>query len=81
MIGWIFRLVSHFQPQNRDAYIGQIAILVLSPTFFSAALYWALGIVIELVAPRHSLLSAKWFKITFVFADFVSLVVQGIGGE
>ncbi|GAA5846737.1 hypothetical protein JCM3766R1_005046, partial [Sporobolomyces carnicolor] len=43
-------------------------------------LYWALGIVIELVAPRHSLLSAKWFKITFVFADFVSLVVQGIGG-
>ncbi|GAA5924027.1 RTA1 domain-containing protein [Sporobolomyces koalae] len=80
VIGWIFRLVSHWKPEAKDPYVGQIAILIISPTFFSGALYWALGIIIQLVAPRHSLLSAKWFKITFVVADFISLVVQGVGG-
>ncbi|GAA5894586.1 RTA1 domain-containing protein [Sporobolomyces salmoneus] len=80
VIGWIFRLISHSQPANRNAYIGQISVLIISPTFFSAALYWALGVIIQLVAPRHSIISAKWFKILFVVADFISLVVQGIGG-
>jgi len=81
IIGWIFRLISHWQPENKDAYIGQISILIISPTLFSAALYWALGVIIQLVAPQHSLLSAKAFKISFSIADFISLVVQGVGGE
>ncbi|GAA6011469.1 hypothetical protein JCM11491_002797 [Sporobolomyces phaffii] len=80
LIGWIFRLLSHWTPENKDEYVGQIAILVIAPTFFSAALYMALGIIIQLVAPQHSLLSAKWFKILFIVADFISLVVQGVGG-
>jgi hypothetical protein len=81
VIGWVFRLTSHWEPLNKDCYIGQIAILVISPTFFSAALYWCLGLIIQLVAPQHSLLSPKAFKINFVIADFISLVVQGVGGE
>ncbi|GAA5976837.1 hypothetical protein JCM5350_007263 [Sporobolomyces pararoseus] len=80
VIGWAFRLLSHYKPENKDAYIGQISILIISPTFFSAVCYWALGIIIQLVGPQHSLLSAKTFKITFVIADFISLVVQGVGG-
>ncbi|GAA5873391.1 hypothetical protein JCM16303_001112 [Sporobolomyces ruberrimus] len=80
VIGWVFRLTSHWEPLNKDCYIGQIAILVISPTFFSAALYWCLGLIIQLVAPQHSLLSPKAFKINFVIADFISLVVQGVGG-
>ncbi|GAA5964756.1 hypothetical protein JCM3765_002544 [Sporobolomyces pararoseus] len=80
VIGWIFRLVSHYKPSLSDTYIGQNAILVISPAFISASLYWGLAICIELVAPRRSLLSAKAFKITFLIVDYISLVVQGVGG-
>ncbi|GAA5975907.1 hypothetical protein JCM5350_000774 [Sporobolomyces pararoseus] len=80
VIGWSFRLISHYKPSLSDTYIGQNAILVISPAFISAALYWGLAICIELVAPRYSLLSAKAFKITFLIIDYISLVVQGVGG-
>ena len=49
------------------------ATLVIAPTFFSAALYWSLGLIIALVAPTKTFVSAKWFKIIFVVADVVSL--------
>jgi len=39
-----------------------------------------LGLIIGIVSPKKSLISAKWFKITFVVADVVSLVIQAIGG-
>lgn len=39
-----------------------------------------LGILIQRIAPQHSWLSGKWFKIVFVTADVVSLVVQAVGG-
>jgi hypothetical protein len=60
----------------------QICVLVIAPTFFSAALYWAGGLIIADVASARSSrwLSAKWFKIIFITADVVALVIQGIGG-
>lgn len=60
----------------------QICLLVLAPTFFSAALYWAGGLIIAAISTPQSahLLSPKWFKILFIGADILSLVLQGIGG-
>jgi hypothetical protein len=43
-------------------------------------LYWAGGLVIAHVAPQKSWLSGTAFKIVFIIADVVSLVVQAIGG-
>ncbi|GAA5861830.1 hypothetical protein JCM5353_002310 [Sporobolomyces roseus] len=80
LIGWIMRLYSHWEPQLQDPYIGQLAVLVIAPTFYSAMLYWSLGVIIQLVAPQHSLLSARNLKIFFLVADFVSLIVQAVGG-
>jgi len=102
VIGYAFRLYSHSDVAARSPYIGQLATLVIAPTFFSAALCrfhsliapprirlieppvayidWCLGLIIGIVSPKKSLISAKWFKITFVVADVVSLVIQAIGG-
>ncbi|GAA6043649.1 hypothetical protein JCM8097_000857 [Rhodosporidiobolus ruineniae] len=81
ILGWAARIWSHYDLSSRDAYIMQICVLVIAPTFYSAALYWAGGLLIQDVAPgRVRFLSPKWFKITFVVADVVSLVIQGIGG-
>ncbi|GAA5994840.1 hypothetical protein JCM5350_000909 [Sporobolomyces pararoseus] len=80
VIGYAFRLYSNSDVAARSPYIGQLATLVIAPTFFSAALYWSLGLIIALVAPTKTFVSAKWFKIIFVVADIISLVIQAIGG-
>ncbi|GAA6008611.1 hypothetical protein JCM11491_003368 [Sporobolomyces phaffii] len=80
VIGYAFRLYSHSDVAAKSPYIGQLATLVIAPTFFSAALYWMLGLIIALVAPTKTFVSAKWFKITFIVADVISLVIQAIGG-
>ncbi|GAA5843754.1 hypothetical protein JCM5353_008317 [Sporobolomyces roseus] len=46
----------------------------------AAVLYWSLGLIIQLVAPQHSVLSPKTFKISFLVADFISLLIQAAGG-
>ncbi|GAA5988307.1 hypothetical protein JCM11641_006657 [Rhodosporidiobolus odoratus] len=80
ILGWAARVWSHYNLPG-DGFIIQICVLVLAPTFFSAALYWSGGLIIEYVAPARSRwLSPKWFKIIFLTADIVSLVIQGIGG-
>ncbi|CEQ39108.1 SPOSA6832_00623 [Sporobolomyces salmonicolor] len=79
-VGWSLRLYGHKHVASRSPYIAQLALLVIAPTFFSAALYWALAIIFALVAPTKSFLSTKWFKIIFISSDFVALVVQAVGG-
>ena len=58
----------------------QICCLVIAPTFYSAALYWAAGLAIANVAPQKSWLSGRAFKTLFITADLVSLIVQAVGG-
>ncbi|CEQ39116.1 SPOSA6832_00606, partial [Sporobolomyces salmonicolor] len=80
LVGWAMRAYSHSDPSARSPYIGQLALLVIAPTFFSAALYWSLGLIIADVAPTRCWLSAKWFKALFLTADVISLVIQAVGG-
>ncbi|ORY48013.1 RTA1 like protein-domain-containing protein [Leucosporidium creatinivorum] len=79
IIGWGGRLWSHFSIYG-DGYLMQICCLTIAPTFISAGLYMLLGVLIQRIAPQHSWLSGTWFKIVFVVADVVSLVVQAVGG-
>ncbi|BGP37546.1 Envelope glycoprotein gp160 [Rhodotorula kratochvilovae] len=80
ILGWAGRLWAHWSPLSFDAYVMQICCLIIGPTFFSAALYWAGGLAIAHVAREKSWLSGNWFKTVFITADVVSLVIQAIGG-
>ncbi|BGP53545.1 hypothetical protein JCM8202_001505 [Rhodotorula sphaerocarpa] len=80
ILGWAARLWSHFAPLNFSAFVMQICCLIIAPTFYSASLYWAGGLMIAHVAPESSWLSGTAFKIVFIIADVVSLVIQAIGG-
>lgn len=80
VIGWAGRLWSHYAPANFSPYVMQICCLVIAPTFYSAALYWAAGLAIANVAPQKSWLSGRAFKTLFITADLVSLIVQAVGG-
>ncbi|GAA6001884.1 RTA1 domain-containing protein [Rhodotorula paludigena] len=80
ILGWAGRLWAHWAPLSFDAYVMQICCLIIGPTFFSAALYWAGGVIINNVARDNSWLSGNWFKTVFIIADVVSLVIQAVGG-
>ena len=68
------------ESHNLNTDLFQICCLVIAPTFYSAALYWAAGLAIANVAPQMSWLSGRAFKTFFITADLVSLIVQAVGG-
>ncbi|BGP29697.1 Envelope glycoprotein gp160 [Rhodotorula toruloides] len=80
ILGWAGRLAAHYSPLNFSLYVMQICPLIIAPAFMSASLYWAGGIVVSHLDPSKSWLSGKWFKIVFMIADLISLVIQTIGG-
>jgi RTA1 like protein len=58
----------------------QIICLTIAPVFFTAALYLTLSRVIMHYGPRNSRLTPKTYTITFMFSDFIALVLQSAGG-
>ncbi|KAK3493884.1 RTA1 like protein-domain-containing protein [Neurospora crassa] len=79
-IGWAGRTWSAKCPYNNDAFLMQITTLIIAPTFFAAALYVLLGMLIRILGRQTSVLSAKWYAIIFCSCDVISLVIQAIGG-
>lgn len=54
--------------------------LTLGPVFFAAAIYLCLGRIVVVYGEELSYLKPKTYTILFLTCDFVSLVVQGVGG-
>ncbi len=54
----------------------QITTLIIAPVFFTASLYFLLGVLIKLLGRQSSILSARMYAIVFVTCDVISLVVQ-----
>lgn len=79
IIGWIGRSVAHNSVCDTGMFTMQICCLILAPALFSAALYILLGIIIQ-EAPKLSPLSAKMYLVVFCTMDFISLVLQAVGG-
>lgn len=54
--------------------------LTIAPAFLSASIYLCLGRIITVHGVSLSRLSPKAYTITFITCDFVSLVLQAVGG-
>ncbi|WVQ74899.1 hypothetical protein IAR50_004507 [Cryptococcus sp. DSM 104548] len=80
ILGWAARYWSSQNVLAHDAFLIQIIALVIAPVFFSAYCYTILGVAIQALGPQYSLLSPRWYVIIFVSCDFISLVLQAIGG-
>ncbi|CCG84832.1 protein of unknown function [Taphrina deformans PYCC 5710] len=78
-VGWIGRSVAHHHVCNSHMFIMQICCLLIAPALFSAALYILLGILIQ-KAPKYSALSPRTYIIVFCSIDFLSLLIQAVGG-
>lgn len=56
LLGWVGRLWSSKSDTNHSAFLLQIVLLVIVPSFFSAACYGITGMLIRLVGPEFSIL-------------------------
>lgn len=81
VVGFITRILSARSRSSTTLYIVQTLFLLIPPVLFSASIYMTLKkIIVTLRAERHSRISVRRLTPIFVWADVVSLVVQGGGG-
>lgn len=79
-LGWGARVGAHADVCNSSLFIMQITCLIIAPAFYSAAVYIILGILIRRTPRDFSLLSPRTYIIVFCSIDFLSLLLQAIGG-
>ncbi|SCZ98449.1 BZ3500_MvSof-1268-A1-R1_Chr7-1g09143 [Microbotryum saponariae] len=80
VIGWSGRLWSSKNVYSLDAFLIQQCALILSPCFYSAALYGSLGMLTRTLGAEHSRLRPNFYMLVFCLADLLALVVQAVGG-
>ncbi len=79
-IGWAARTWSARCPYNHTAFLMQITILIIAPTFFTAALNSLFSSPVQRLGRETSvLLSPRRHALIFCACDVVSLVVQAVG--
>ncbi|KAL6716940.1 hypothetical protein ACLMJK_004852 [Lecanora helva] len=79
-IGWAGRAGAHHCPYNKSLFSLQISILIISPCFFSAALYYILGQMISQYGRRYSFIGPRTYLAIFITFDLLSIIIQAVGG-
>lgn len=80
IIGWAGRYWSNQNVLYNPPFLMQIITLIIAPVFFSAWCYTILGMSISTLGQQYSFLRPKWYIIIFVTCDFISLILQAVGG-
>ncbi|OCH96123.1 RTA1-domain-containing protein [Obba rivulosa] len=80
ILGWAGRLWSSFSPLNNTPYTMQIAVTIIAPTPFVAAIFILFSRIVQRLGPAYSRLSPRLYSRIFFTADFVCLLVQAVGG-
>ncbi|CCH58731.1 hypothetical protein TBLA_0A09460 [Henningerozyma blattae CBS 6284] len=81
ILGYVGRVIGHYNLYSLDPYILQMVCLTLAPIFTMGGLYYQLAKLIEIYGHKYSLLpSPMAYSYIFIFCDIVSLAVQAAGG-
>ncbi|KAF9517377.1 hypothetical protein BS47DRAFT_1339671 [Hydnum rufescens UP504] len=80
-IGWSGRLWSSKNVNAVTPFLMQSSSTILAPTFFSAANFITLDLIVERVGRRFSYILPKYYAVIFIGADLAALTVQAVGGE
>ncbi|KAI8905399.1 putative RTA1 domain protein [Powellomyces hirtus] len=80
ILGYIGRVLLHRDPFNFDSFLLYLICLTIGPAFMSASTYLCLGRIITVNGSYLSRLSPRTYTIVFIICDFISLVLQSIGG-
>ncbi|EMD42086.1 hypothetical protein CERSUDRAFT_110633 [Gelatoporia subvermispora B] len=80
VLGWSARLWSSLAPLNNTPYTMQIAVTIIAPTPFVAAIFLLFSRIVGRLGPAYSRLSPRLYSRIFFTADFTCLLVQAVGG-
>ena len=79
-VGYIGRTIMSHNPYNNTAFIIQILFLILAPTLIAASISLTFKHLVLYYGPEHSMIRPRLYPWVFVGSDFVSIVIQGMGG-
>ncbi|GAA6039677.1 hypothetical protein JCM8097_001343 [Rhodosporidiobolus ruineniae] len=81
MAGWGMRYSGSSIENILNGYVGQLAVLTIAPTFFSAVIYALFSTLAASEDPSLLFgMGPKGYMITFIVIDFTTLVIQAAGG-
>ena len=80
VIGYAGRVLLHKNPFNFDYFLIYLVCLTIGPAFLTASIYLCLGRIITVYGTGISRLKPRTYTVVFVSCDFLSLVLQAIGG-
>ncbi len=79
-LGYVARILMHYDPFNRAYFLWYLICLTIGPAFLAAAIYVCLGRIVVVYGEYISRIRPRTYTFLFMGCDFVSLVVQAIGG-
>ncbi|KAK4609609.1 Efflux pump himE [Fulvia fulva] len=80
VVGYYARVGLHDDPFSSDAFMLYLVGLTIAPVFITAAIYLCLSRIIGLYGQHLSFLKPRTLALTFMASDFLSLVLQAVGG-
>nr|ODN95453.1 hypothetical protein L204_03992 [Cryptococcus depauperatus CBS 7855] len=80
VLGSIGRYWSSQNVLARTPFLMQICVLIIAPVFFSAWCYTILALAINVLGRSYSFVSPKLYLAIFITCDFISLILQAVGG-
>lgn len=80
MVGYIGRILMHYNPWSTSAFRLQIFCLILAPTFIAAGIYLILKHIVICLGTHHSRLKPSLFTWIFIGCDVASIILQAAGG-
>ncbi|ROT36015.1 hypothetical protein SODALDRAFT_362878 [Sodiomyces alkalinus F11] len=80
IIGYAGRVELWYNPWNFAGFLTQAVCITSAPVFFTAAIYVTISKAIDFFSPNLSRMSSSCFYWSFIVADAICLVLQGVGG-
>ncbi|KAL0933304.1 Protein RTA1-like protein 2 [Colletotrichum truncatum] len=82
LVGYGFRIWSHFNKENVLPFAMQNAYILLAPALYAASIYMILGRLIRTCHAEHlSLIRVEWVTRIFVGGDIAAFSIQASGGS
>ncbi|KUJ19710.1 RTA1-domain-containing protein [Mollisia scopiformis] len=79
-IGYGGRVMMHSNPYKDIAFTIQISCLIFSPAFIAAGIYLVLKHIVRAFGEERSRIPARYYTWIFITCDWISLMLQAIGG-
>ncbi|KAL2755349.1 hypothetical protein ACRALDRAFT_1082382 [Sodiomyces alcalophilus JCM 7366] len=80
MIGYIGRAIMANNPWHFQAFFMQLLMLILGPTFIAAAISVTFKHLVMWYGSQYSFMKPALYPWIFVGSDFVSILIQAVGG-